>query len=70
METDNSSCLEDCGEVDIPKEIIRGPFKNAEQNTSLKIFIRSSSGMIGLDGGLLVTLYSLLTLKKGTKTFN
>jgi len=36
METDNSSFPEDCGDVDIPKDIITGPFNNTDQNSSLK----------------------------------
>ena len=28
---------DDCGEVDIPKDIFTGPFSNAEQNCSIKI---------------------------------
>jgi hypothetical protein len=34
-----SPCSEDCGEVDIPKDIITGLFNKAEQNSSLKISI-------------------------------
>ena len=30
---------EDCGEVDIPKDIVTGPFNKADQKRSIKILI-------------------------------
>ena len=34
-----SSCPLDFGEVDIPKEIITGPYNNTEKNSLLKMLI-------------------------------
>ena len=64
-----SPCPEDCWEVDIPKDIITGPFNNAEQISSLKISIGYVFwGTIGLgEGGWLPSIHFWL-LERGTKT--
>ena len=46
-------CSEDCGEADIPKDIIIEPFNNAEQNSFLKILIRYGE-MMGWGEGPIV----------------
>ena len=58
------------GGVDIPKGIVTGVFKYAEQNSHLKILIGCVWGNDGRRGRGLVALQSLSTIKKGTSPSN
>ena len=61
-------CPEDCGEVNILKDIITGPFNIAEQNSALKISIGYVLVNDRLRGRGIPPL--VLSLKKGIKTSN
>ena len=65
-----SPCPEDCGEVDIPKDIITGPFNNNEGNRSLKISIGYILGNDRLGGADYLPLFWLLNRVLKLLTFN